>query len=225
MKLIQTLGSATVTLGLSIALTGVAAAADDVAMTVTGPGSTNSVVTNNNTTISTTNTNVVSVSNENVQVSQSGDAAANENTVVGGAGTGGSGLASGDASNTNAITTTVALSNPSVGGVSTTTPGTGNEVAVGGIQSPGGKGGDVLGAATTGGLGAGVATLPRTGPSSPIDVSAMRAAWQPQTDAPTTAIVKQTQGITSLMLVVATVLSLIGAFGTALYNRRKEGEV
>lgn len=229
MKVIRFIGAATTAAALSLAITGAASAAD-VNMTTTGPDSVNKVETNNQTTITTTNTSVVSVSNENVQFSKTGDVTAKDNTVVGGLGNG-EGLVSGDATNSSATTTTVSVNNPAVGGLGdeagVTPGGSGSMVggANGSTPAAGGQGGAVLGAATTGGKGGGAAILPVTGPSGFVDVSALRAAWHPQSAAPATVLAKKAEAVTTLMLVMATVLSLLGALGTALYNRRKEGRL
>jgi hypothetical protein len=89
----------------------------------------------------------------------------------------------------------------------------------------GGAGGGVLGA-STGGLGSGsVATLPVTGPSSPIDVSALRAAWHPQTLAPNVDLAHSASGANAHVLIVSAVLGLIGAVGSAFYVRRKQLQI
>jgi hypothetical protein len=221
MKLIRMMGVTATATTLTLALAGVAAAADSTTMNTTGPDSDNRVVIDNTTSITTTNTNVVQVTNENVQTAQTGDVSANKNTSVGGV------LGSGTASNDSATTTAVAIDNAAVGGLGGSTgnnPGTVSNGGAGGSggmsgQPVGGRGGGVLGAAV-GGMGGGV--LPEVGASSPVDVSALRAAWQPKTEAPTTKLVKQSQAVTTFMLIVATVLSLLGAAGSAVYTRRKE---
>jgi hypothetical protein len=182
--------------------------------------------------VTSANTNVVVVDNKSVQFSSSGDVTADKNTTVSGAG--GDVLSSGAASNNNTTSTNVTISTQPVGGLGGSSGGmnvgdvngaSGNGGGNGGAagQPAGGRGGSVLGA-TTGGMGGG-AILPVTGPSSPVDVSALRAAWQPKADAPTTGMVKKTQGFTTAMLVGAALLSLLGAFGSAVYARRKEGSV
>jgi hypothetical protein len=87
-----------------------------------------------------------------------------------------------------------------------------------------GRGGSVLGASTVAGMGSGAAILPVTGPIVPVDVSAIRAAWHPQSAALTGAA-KRTNMFTAGMLITATLLSLLGAAGSTLYTRRKEGRV
>lgn len=222
MKLVRFAGAAGTAAGLTMALAGVASAADNVNINTTGPGSTQSVVINNSTQVSTSNTNVVHVSNENVQIAKTGDVQAGKNTSVSGS------LNSGTASNANTVTTNVIVTNQPVGGLGNVpevkTPPTSSN---GGTQANNQTTGSVLGASTTGGRGAGAGQdmLPKVGASIPMDVSALRAAWQPQAEVPTTSVVKQAQGVTALMLAVAAMLSLLGALGSIVYARRKEGNV
>jgi hypothetical protein len=77
---------------------------DNVSIDTTGPNSNNQVTIENKATIKTTNTNNVDVYNVNLQSATSGDVSAHNNTTVGG-------LTSGDATNTNAATTTVDITN------------------------------------------------------------------------------------------------------------------
>ena len=196
---------------LAVSLSSIALA-DDATLNTTGPDSNNVVKIDNSSSVSETNNNDVTVVNVNSQEATSGDVSASKNTTVGGA-------SSGNASNNNDTSTTVNINNPveNVGGVG----GVGGEGGAGGNQPAGGKGGSVLGA-STGGMGAGEATLPEVGAKFPVDVSALRAAWHPQTAAPTQKFASQTQGLERWAFVVATVLSLLGAAGTAWYGRRKE---
>jgi hypothetical protein len=230
MKLKQLIGAISVGTGLSLSLAG-AALASDVTIGPTGAGSTQQVTINNSSNVTSTNTNVVSVTNQNVQQATTGSASANNNTTVGN-------VASGNAANTATTTTTVSIGSTSAGGTGdnggTPTPsgGSGGSENGGnsggsgptGGSSAGGQSGSVLGAATTA-AGLGVATLPVTGPVDSVDVSALRAAWHPQIEAPTVKLVQGSRTFDTVMLLVASFLSLMGAIGSAIYAQRKEGRV
>ncbi|HVQ43505.1 MAG TPA: hypothetical protein VMT30_00885 [Candidatus Saccharimonadia bacterium] len=216
------LGAASVVCGLAFGVSGSALAADNVSIGTTGPGSNQQVVIDNSSNVSVSNTNIVQVTNENVQQATSGGASANSNTSVGGL------VQSGNASNNNDTTTTIGVSNtpgvpPVVGPGTGTNPGSGSTGGVSNGSTTGG--GSVLGASTVGGLGAGAATLPAVGASVPMDVSALRAAWHPQGAAPTAALAKGSRLFTGAMLLTATLLSLLGALGSAWYARRREERV
>jgi hypothetical protein len=222
MKLIRQLAATSVIAGMALVPVGGALADNVTSNGTTGPDSDQNIVINTTSVVDQTNVNTVVVSNTNVQEATTGDVVANGNTSVGG-------LVSGDAINTNGTTTAVVVDNgPEVAGGSGTTqqPGsstTGGSPAAGGGQSGGSASGAVLGAQTVGGRGAGaVQMLPAVGPLVLVDVSALRAAWQPAT-APTTAIVKQTRTSSLFMLVLATLLGVAGGITNAVYLRRKEG--
>jgi len=85
-------------------LAGMAAPDDHVSLNLTGPDSDNKVSISNTQKVSVTNNNNVEVVNENLQWAKSGNVSAYKNTTVGG-------LSSGDATNTNATTTSVNVSN------------------------------------------------------------------------------------------------------------------
>ncbi len=209
------LGTASVVCSLALGLSGSAFAAD-VSFDTTGPDSNQKVVIDNSSDVHVNNDNYVQVTNFSDQSASTGDVSADKNTSVGG-------LASGDATNNHGTSTTVNVSNESaalpVGGNGENVGNNnGNPVGVGG------QGGSVLGASTGGGLG-GAAILPVTGPSSPVDVSALRAAWHPQTTAPTSTLAKGSRIFTGAMLLTATLLSLLGATLSAVYARRREMRV
>jgi hypothetical protein len=67
--------------------------------------------------------------------------------------------------------------------------------------------------------------LPEVGASVPMDVSALRAAWQPQTAAPAKTLANESRLFTNAMLLTATLLSLLGALGSAWYAKRREERV
>jgi hypothetical protein len=199
------------------------ALADSANINTTGPDSTNKITVDNSSSVSVDNDNTVKITNVNLQSAQSGDVKANDNTSVGG-------LGSGNASNSNDTATSVSINNPSVSEVTGGGQGEGgqggNAGGSGSAGTPaGGQGGSVLGASTVGGMGAGVETLPVTGPSGFVDVSALRNAWHPQSAAPTTNFVKSSKMFTTAMLVIAGLLSLAGAIGSVVYAQRKEARV
>lgn len=207
--------------GMVLASAGVALASD-VSMTGTGPGSNQLVTVEQLSETSTTNTNIITVTNQSAQQSQTGDVTVTGNTTAGGS-------TSGEAANSNTTSTTVVVGNPPVGGLGgdqpgdVTTPSDNNEtVTMPAANMPaGGRGGNVLGAATMGGLGGGT-VLPEVGASEPVDVSALRAAWQPPSSATADRLANRSQGISALMLSLAALLSLGGAVGSAIYSRRQE---
>lgn len=204
--------TASVVASMAIGLAGTAAASD-ASINTTGPDSYNSVVSHTSNVSVTNNESYVQVTNENYQNAKTGDVSANKNTSVEG------GLTSGDATNTNGTVNTVTVSNestvtPDNGGSGGTTPDNGG--------TTGGSGGEVLGASTAPGMGGGAAVLPEVGASVPVDVSALRAAWHPATTAPAATLAKGSSVFTAAMLVTATLLSLLGALGSAVYARRKE---
>ena len=216
MKLGKYVGTVSVVCSLAFGYAG-SAFADSITIGSTGADSNQKVVMDNTSDVTVSNTTNVSVTNANFQNAESGNVNADKNTSVGGLGTG-------NASNNNTASTAVVVSNSEVatapvggsGNGSTTTP-----VAVGGSGSST-PAGNVLGASAVGGFGSGAATLPSVGASVPMDVSALRAAWHPQTNAPTAVLAKGSQMFTGLMLLTATLLSLLGAIGSAWYAKRQE---
>ncbi len=221
MKSMRILGVTTASCSLALVLAGSALADSNAVITDTGADSTQAIKVENTVDYSNTNLNVTSVSNGNTQVAVSGDVSASKNTNVGGTG-------SGNAANNNGTTTQINTSNqaPSVVVPSATASGQGGAncgcKTVSGVTKPvGGVGsGSVLGAATVA-----PAILPVTGALVPVDVSALRAAWQAPSAAPTASLVKATNGLSTGMLGVAALLSLLGGLGSALYGRRNERRV
>jgi hypothetical protein len=196
--------------------------ADDVTIHGTGADSTNKVEIDNSSTVEVSNKNDVNVANLNFQEAKTGKVQANENTSLGGS------VGSGNASNDNGTGTTVALGNGSaaVTPVSTGGGNGGNGGTTGGSGSVNPGSGSVQGAATTNfGSGAGASVLPEVGASVPMDVSALRAAWQPQTTAPAATLAKGSVWFTNAMLLTATLLSLLGALGSIWYAKRREERI
>lgn len=207
------IGVASVAATLAFGFTGTAGAAT-VSFDTTGPDSFNIVESHTTTEIVTNNSSFVQVINENFQTATTGDVKADENTSVDGP------LSSGDATNTNETETTVTVSNePAV----TPAGGSGGSTDTGSGGASGGSGGAVQGASTTSaGMGGGAEVLPEVGASIPMDVSALRAAWRPAVSAPTATLAERSSVFTAAMLITATLLSLLGAIGSAVYARRKE---
>ncbi len=197
---------------LAFGFTG-SAFADTITISDTGADSTQKVEINNSSEMHVSNTNNVLVTNANFQEATSGNVEANKNTSIGG------NVGSGEASNTNGAATTVAVSNDSTGVV--LGGGAGGAGGGAGGGTPGMGGGSVQGAATVGGLGGG-AVLPEVGATFPVDVSALRAAWHPQTNAATAGLATGSRMFTAAMLITATLLSILGALGSAFYARRRQ---
>jgi len=227
MKLLRFIGAASLAGGFLLATAGTAAA-DDVGLNTTGADSKQSVTIDNSVTVTQKNTNDVQVVNVNAQKAETGNVEANSNTTVGG-------LSSGNASNQNAADTSVSINNgeavvPGQGNGGGNVPGAGNGGNGGTVSGSNGGNtpapgkGSVLGA-SVGGLGAGApAMLPETGASVPVDVSALRAAWHPQSAA-ITSPARKTSPFSVWMLLTAAVLSLMGAAGSVIQARRAERRV
>jgi hypothetical protein len=216
MLIARYMGVASVVCGLSIGVSGAAFA--DVSIGTTGADSNQQVEFNNSSKVTVSNTNVVQVTNENVQVAKSGNVNADKNTSVGGL------VSTGNASNANGTTTTVSVDNTAatqpVGGSGSEVGSENTSGAAGSaVTPPPGKGGSVLGASTAGGFGGG-AVLPEVGASQFVDVSALRAAWQPKTSAPVATLAKKSEMFSGAMLLTAALLSLLGAIGSAWYARQ-----
>ncbi len=226
MKLSRIAASASMVGMLSMASSGIALA-DSVDVSTTGPGSTNVATVTNSNEVEVTNTNNVNVVNSSTQNATSGAATSSFNTIGGGA-------TSGSASNSNTTTTAVSIANSGICGTclvggGNVTPGGGTTPVGGGGQggSTGGQGGGSAsplggqgGGSTSslGGQGGGVATLPEVGASVPMDVSALRALYNPEESTPT--IVKNARDMSGLLLAGASLLSFLGAGGAAYATRR-----
>ncbi|HUD11613.1 MAG TPA: hypothetical protein VMS08_04325 [Candidatus Saccharimonadia bacterium] len=222
MKLIRLIGALYVAVLLAPVFIGTASA-DTAAVATTGPNSDQLITESNSVNTDLANVNDVQVDSSNGQQASTGNVSAQSNTSVGSAG-------SGNGSNRNNAATAVqngnlAVAQPGLGGSSASAPvvasqpgrGPGGKVAV--TLAPG-LGGSVLGASTIA-----ASILPVTGPSVPVDVSAIRAAWHPQNGVSPSSLVKHTSVFTAAMLITATLLSLLGAAGSAMYIRRQERRV
>jgi hypothetical protein len=184
-----------------------AALAADAQIDTTGPSSQNTVTVSETTSTTIENTNHIVVNNDNNQHSSTGDANVSGNTNGGSATTG-------DATNTATTSTTVTVGN--AGG------GSGGAGGAGGGTLPGGS----LPTATTtggsGGAGGGtLETLPNTGPLNPIDVSALRALWNPNSSTVPTQNTVNPKGVSTGMLLLAGLLTLVGAAGSITYAARR----
>lgn len=122
----------------------------------TGPGSTNQITSTSTTSLVCAQTNVATVLNSNAQASSSGAAATSNNTTAGSA-------TSGSSANANNTATALNQQNSCLPGA---------QQAVANPNPEGGKGADVSAepASTQ------VATLPNTGPVSPVEMTARASA-------------------------------------------------
>lgn len=214
MKIRRYVNTASIMCSLAFGFTGSAFAS--ISIDTTGAGSTQKVIMNDTTNKTIVNRSLVEVLHANVQSAHSGDVSANKNTSVAG------NVGSGDVANSNTATTKVVVTNEVVPVLPV--GGSGNGGSTTGVVGGSGSSnpGRVLGAASVGGFGAGAAMLPSVGASVPVDVSALRAAWHPQTNVPTAALVERASLFTGFMLLTATLLSIMGAVGSAWYSKRQE---
>ena len=206
---------------ISCAIAGAAMADNGTTTTIGGTyndGST-TVSVNNETSRTVTNNSSVTVTNQTSQTVSSGGASVTDVSK-------GGNVTTGSATATSTTTTTI---NQSGSGGGSNTPGMGG--GSGGGSGSGGSGGGTtadgsLGMGGGSGSGSGTeatlsaATLPDTGASVPVDVSALRALYHDPTL--TGTAVANTAGLFSgTLLGGAALLSLLGAGGTTLYNRRR----
>lgn len=221
-KMKRFLGLTATAWGVSIVLAS-PAMASDVVIDSTGPGSVNTVSIDTTSSYLVENTTIVGVSNTNSQSAESSGVMVEGNTSVDGP------IGSGDAMNASGQDTTVVVDGsglvseqiPVVPSVQSSVP-VGGASAIAQLASV--QSGNVLGVAV-GGMGAGATVLPSVGATVPVDVSALRAAWQSVPEGPAAQLVAQTNGLTATMFTIAAVLSLLGALGTGLYTRGKEGRI
>lgn len=214
----------TTALAGSLSLLSVGSAlADTASISNTGQNSTNIVTNSSSNDVTVTNANTVTVDNTNNQTATTGDATVNANTNAGSATTG-------NATNNSTTSTVVGLPSgggSSVGGLGGFGNGSGAVTNVNGAGGFGGGSGtgNVLGASTVGGRGGGsvAATLPVTGPSTPIDVSGLRSLYGSNSALP--AIVNQSNTLSGAFLLMAAILSLLGALGSAVYANRREQQL
>ncbi len=211
----------TTALAGSLSLLSVGSAlADTASISNTGQNSTNVVTNSSSNNVTVTNANTVTVTNSNDQTATSGNATVDANTNAGSATTG-------NATNNATTSTTVGLPSggAGVGGLGGFGNGSGTVTTVTGAGGFGGGSGSVLGASTVGGRGggSGAATLPVTGPATPIDVSGLRSLYGSHSALP--AIVNQSNTLSGAFLLMAAILSLIGALGSAVYANRREQQL
>ncbi len=199
---------------LSMSAAGIALGADgtDASISNTGPSSTTTVDVDNHNSIDITNQNQVSVSNQNNQTAQTGDASIKDNTNAGSASTG-------DARNNSTTTTDITIGSILGKNVSPENVDNHNGEGSGGGKSSGSQAGSSAGEGG-GQLGVGGGELPVTGPSSPLDVSALRKVFSPSTSL--AAGQKSAAKLSGALLAGAALLSLLGAVGTAVYAGKKE---
>ncbi len=226
MNIVRLMTVASAAGAVSLILAG-GAVAESASVNLTGPNSNQSISVDNKTTDSTTNNNSVKSVTTNVQSGASGNSSATNNTTVGG-------LTSGGVMNQSSANNSVVINNsgsaPTVTGgqgslvlpSTTTTNPIGPSGGTGSAVAPSGGRGGVLGASTAPAGGMGAAILPVTGPIVPVDVSALRAAWHPSVTPQNATTVRGEQAVSTGMLVVAGILSLIGALLTAMRAQQKQ---
>ncbi len=178
---------------------------------VTGPNSTNNVTINDANNYSLSNSNTIVVVNDSTQIGTSGSASADGNTNGGSANTG-------SVSNSNTTSTSININNGGGSGFQGCTIGCVPVVPVTPVTNGGGVGGGSL---PSGGKGGGM--LPLTGPSNIVDVSALRALYQPTSaEAPTqNNVLNKTQGIQAGLLLGALLLTLAGTIGSVMFATKR----
>lgn len=222
------ISNASIACTMVFGMSGAAFADDTVTISDTGADSTQKVEIDNSYEVTTNNTNDVRVINISEQKAETGDVDVSKNTSIGGS------IGSGNAENVNSTATDVTIGNSNGcdcvavgnggnggnGGGTGVTPGSGN--GSGTSVVPGSGQGNVLGAATVS-FGSGAGVLPEVGAKFPVDVSALRAAWNNQ--APATNLAKGSTLFTNFMLLTAALLSLMGAAGSFWYAKRREERI
>ncbi len=195
----------------SMALSG-AAMASTSDISNTGPDSYNKVEVSTSTHVDIDNHNNVTIKNNNDQTASTGDAKVSGNT------TGGDAI-SGDAVNSNTTKTSINVSDQTdcvcngQGG-----DGDGNHGGSGGGSNIAGGGSSAKGG---GSEAVSSGTLPETGASIPMDVSALRNLLTHSGQAPLAQAVKASRGLSSALLAIAAVLGLAGAAGSAVYSSKR----
>lgn len=216
-RIVTTTGLAAI---LIFGLTSAALASTDVTATKTGADSTINVDNTNVNKVTITNENHITVNNDVSNTATSGDLSANRNTSTGL-------LATGSATSSSTTTTSINVAPvtlPGIGGV-----GGGNGNGGGTVTGSGGAGGGGGSTSTSpgrggaGGATAGVTTLPRTGPTNPVNVSALRNLAAPVTAA-APEVLNKTRNFSTILLVIAAILSLLGAAGSAYYAVKGEAK-
>lgn len=214
---------------LSLGLAG-AASADTASLGgTTGPGSNNQVSVSNTNNSVVTNVNSVNITNVVDQTATTGNATVSGNTTAGDATTG-------DASVSNTTATLVNIGGPGTPGMGGSTPGMGGGTGGTGGGTTGGTTGGATGTTSstpskTSGKGGVVLasvqetqqTLPQTGASVPVDVSALRALYHaPQTASTSPVSIKAADTISAQDVAILALLSVLIVAGVASYLNRRQ---
>jgi len=228
MKRLTIAGTTLASAVVSCAITGAAFADSGTTATIGGTSNdtTNQVTVNSSSSTTYTNNSHVTVTNGNSQSVSSGNANVNDVSQVGD-------VSSGSASASNTTTTTIggsgSGSNPSNPGMGGGSGGSGTGGLGGGSGSASASGSGSSSGSGGSGSGSGVslsaAMLPDTGPSVPVDVSALRALWHDPTALVGTTAAQKASLVSGSLLATATLLSLAGAGATALYEKRRRLKV
>jgi hypothetical protein len=194
----------------SLALSG-AAMASTADISNTGPDSYNKIEVETSNHVDIDNHNNVTINNNNDQTAITGDAKVSGNTTGGDA-------TSGDAINRNTTSTSVGIDNQSPCACDSVDDGHKDP-----DHGSTGKGGSSInGGGTAKGGGSETVssgTLPETGASIPMDVSALRNLLTNSDQAP--LAVKASRGLSTALLAIAAVLGLAGAAGSAVYSSKR----
>lgn len=186
----------------------------------TGPGSTSQVTIDNSSHTEVSNDSNVVVTSVNTQTADTGSATVSDNTT-------GNSATTGAASNTSTVTTSI-----NVGNQTGQNPGGGQGGGQGGGGQGGGSGsGDQaattsnIGASGSGGLGGGsptlsTGTLPETGASQPIDVSALRD-YLSRVASQVHQAAEPKPSSSLAYTIVALTVSLMGAMGAAKLTAKR----
>ena len=210
---------------LSLGLAG-AASADTASLGgTTGPGSNNQVSVSNENNSVVTNVNSVNITNVVDQTATTGNATVSGNTTAGDATTG-------DASVSNTTATLVNIGGPGTPGMGGGTPGMGGAGGTGGGTTGGTTGGATGTISSTPSKTSGKAgvilasvqqTLPQTGASVPVDVSALRALYHaPQTASTTPVSIKAADTISAQDVAILALLAVLIVAGVASYLNRRQ---
>lgn len=193
----------------TMALSGAAVAAS-TDISTTGPDSYNKVEVTTSNHVDIDNHNNVTINNSNDQTASTGDAKVSYNTTAGDATTG-------TASNSNTTKTNVGVTDQ-------TACGCGQGGNVDGDHGSSGGSSNIAGGGTGKGGGSqsvSSGTLPETGASIPMDVSALRNLLTNSGQAPLAKAVQASRGLSTVLLTIAAILGLLGAAGSAVYSSKR----